>query len=112
MQAPAFSADGLLSTRYRRLERLWTRTQRNIVETIGKTLPLGISDFARPELGECAVRHAAKGVGVDVVQRHTNDAAARNIASGGEMEEPWQQLASRQVTSGAEKHHHLRETRT
>ena len=57
------------------------------------------------------MRQVAEAFRVDVVERHADDPAFRNEASGDEMEEARQELPLRQVSGRAEQHDDLRQFR-
>jgi hypothetical protein len=112
VQAPALAAEGGFGTIDCRAQHAGAGCERHVIEVAREDLPIGIGDLAAEELVERAAREGAKGVGVDVVQRHADDAARRDEAAGGQVVQAGQQLAPRQVTGGAEEHHNLRKSRS
>ena len=68
---------------------------------------------ARAEFLERGAGRQPGAFSVDVVERHIDDAAARNEAGARQMEQAeQQQLAPRQIAGGAGQHQHSQKTRT
>jgi hypothetical protein len=107
MQPPAFAAQRLFGAFDGGLQRRGTGAQRHVSQAGRKGGPVGLADLARAELFQTGACDALEGRGIDVVQRHADDAAARDEAGAGQMEQAGQQLAARQVAGGTEQHHHL-----
>ena len=91
----------------RRLQGLDACRERDVVEDRGKGRPVGLRHRAGRELVERSARHLAEAVGVEIVERDADDPAGGDEPGPREMEETWQQLASRQVARGAEEHDEL-----
>ena len=62
--------------------------------------PMRLVVLAVGELVERLARELAEGIGVEVVQGGADDPAAGNVSGPGQMEQPRQELASRQVARG------------
>ena len=77
MQPAAFRADGLLRARHRLGQRRGARGQRHVVEAARERVPVGVGDLARREFVERLAREVAEAIGVERIERHADDAAAR-----------------------------------
>ena len=78
-----------------------------------RTLPSRSRSTLRAENSSSAPRaNSRKAVGVEIVERHADDAAAGNEARARQVKQPRQQLAPREVARRAEQHHDLRKPRT
>jgi hypothetical protein len=112
MQAPALRVQRLFRPVHRGLERLGAASQRHVIEIFGKNSPVALDEFARRELFQRLARQGTEGGAVNVIERHAHNAASGNEARTGQVEQPWQQLASGQITGGPEEDHDLRILRT
>src|SRR5688572_4337829 len=75
-------------------------------------MPFLVVDLAARELVDGCTREIPEAVGVEVVERHADQAAAGNEAGTRQVQQPRDQLAAREVAGRAEQHDHLRKTRT
>ena len=82
--------------------------QRHIVERRREDGPGAVDRLVRMMPLDRLMGELAKGVRVDVVERHADDAALRDEAGCGEMKEAGQQLALRQIPGRAEQDDDLR----
>ena len=112
VQPAALATEGLLGPAHGRRQAGGTGGQRHVVEPAAKALQSG-SLTLRVENSSSAPRAMpAKAVGVDVVERHADDAAARDEPGARQVVQAGQQLAPRQVAGGADQHDHLGQLRT
>src|ERR1700722_2827612 len=107
MQATALGAERLLRGRYGRLEGGRARREGHVIEILGKGIPVRRTHLTRGELVECAAHFRAQALRVQVLQRHTDDAAPRDEPGGCQVEEARPELAAREVTRRTEKDHDL-----
>jgi len=112
VQAAALGAQRGFGPVHRGGQGLGAGRQRHVVQQFGKRRPVGVAEFPAEKLIECAARRQAEAVGVQVVERHADDAATGDEPRVGQVEQARQQLAPRQVAGGAEQHDHLRKLRT
>ena len=83
-----------------------------VVEAHRELRPGDVGHGAVAERVERLAGDGAKPVGVDVVERDADDAAAGDEPGARQVEQARQELAPRQVAGGADQDDHLREART
>jgi hypothetical protein len=84
------------------------RRLRHVLQLGGERGPLAIVEHP---VGELVDRPSGKGteaVGVELVERRPDDAALAHQTGEEQVEQTWQQLASREIAGGAEQHDHVR----
>jgi hypothetical protein len=94
------------------LQRVDARRQGQVVQGLFKLGPRVLADLARSELIDRPAREDAEPIDVEIVERHTDDAAARDEADAREVEEPRHELPAREITGRAEEHDDLGKLRT
>ncbi len=70
--------------------------------------PAGLVHLSLGEFFQRPARDRAEAVGIDLVERDADDAAAGDEAGAAEMEQPGQELSARKIARGAHEDHHLR----
>ena len=112
VHATALAGQGSLGRIDRRLQRAGAGRHRDVVQGPGKGVPVGLIHLASGELIERLPGDLAQAVGVEIVQRDADDAAAGDETGTAQMEQSRQQLPSRQITRGAHENDNLRISRT
>jgi hypothetical protein len=111
VQPAAFGADGFLGSIHGIGERRGARGQRHVVEAACERVPVRVGYLAR-RLVERLTRELAEGIGVERIERHTDDAAGGDEAGARQVQQAGNELAARKIAGRAEQHDHLWMTRT
>jgi hypothetical protein len=107
-----FGADRTLRSCYRFGQRGGTRGQRHVVQIPGEGCPIVVGHLARGEFIDGFAREVAEAVGVELIERHANDAATGDEPRARQMQQTRDELAPGKITRRPHQHYDLRKSRT
>ena len=87
----------LLGAIHRLGERRGARGQRHVVEAARERVPVGVGHLARRNSLSAARANLRKRIGVQLIERHTDDAAAGDEAGARQVQQAGYELAAREI---------------